>query len=79
MQSIHNSFVFIDPTLKTQNSGSLIDEIQKSREAKSIMDFKFNMKRIQKLNQTEEVSDKRTGGIAYWMSRDQRIQGWLKT
>lgn len=39
----------------------------------SVLDFKFNKKRIQMLSKEQEVPDD-CDGIVYWMSRDQRIQ-----
>lgn len=62
---------------KSKNEeGNFIDEIHNNRKkANSILEFKFNKKRIKILNGKEEVPEDRTGGIAYWMARDQRIQG----
>lgn len=43
--------------------------------AKSVADFKFNKKRCRLLSKTMELADNRGGGVLYWMSRDQRVQG----
>jgi hypothetical protein len=40
---------------------------------KNVLDFSFNKKRVRILTKTEEVSEK-SGGILYWMSREQRVQ-----
>ena len=42
--------------------------------APSIMEFKFNKKRVRVLSDASEVPE-RVRGIVYWMSRDQRVQG----
>ncbi|XP_041975665.1 deoxyribodipyrimidine photo-lyase [Aricia agestis] len=51
------------------------DSIQKKREvtADSIMNFKFNKKRVRIISQEQLVADK-CEGIVYWMSRDSRVQ-----
>lgn len=61
---------------KPKKDDELLKKIQKSRisTAESVIDFKFNKKRIKMLNQIEEV-DENKSGIAYWMARDQRVQG----
>uniref|UniRef100_A0A0P4WEL0 Deoxyribodipyrimidine photo-lyase n=1 Tax=Scylla olivacea TaxID=85551 RepID=A0A0P4WEL0_SCYOL len=48
--------------------------LEKTRqdEAESILDFKFNKKRVEMLSKADEVPD--CDGIVYWMSRDQRVQ-----
>lgn len=42
--------------------------------AKSILDFKFNKKRCRLLSKSMDIGDN-GGGILYWMSREQRVQG----
>lgn len=46
---------------------------QRKEAGESILDFKFNKKRVQMLSKEQEVQDD-CDGIVYWMSRDQRIQ-----
>lgn len=49
--------------------------IQKKRKetADSILNFKFNKKRVKIISQEQLVADK-CDGIVYWMSRDSRVQ-----
>lgn len=60
-------------------SNSNVDEfakkLQAKREdtAKSILEFKFNKKRVRIVSQEQMVPDK-CEGIVYWMSRDSRVQ-----
>ncbi|KAJ9593744.1 hypothetical protein L9F63_014717 [Diploptera punctata] len=41
--------------------------------AASVMEFKFNKKRVRVLSEVTEVPE-RVEGVLYWMSRDQRVQ-----
>jgi hypothetical protein len=61
---------------KPKKDDELLKKIQKNRQAtsESVIDFKFNKKRIKMLNKVEEVDEKKSA-IAYWMARDQRVQG----
>ena len=40
----------------------------------SVADFKFNKKRVRLLSSSADISEN-CKGIAYWMWRDQRVQG----
>lgn len=42
--------------------------------AKDVSTFKFNKKRCRLLSENMDVAS-RGGGVLYWMSRDQRVQG----
>ena len=62
-------------TSKKAKTEDFLQEIQNNRlkTAESILDFKFNKKRIKILNKYEEVPESNSeGGICYWMARDQR-------
>ncbi|XP_054265708.1 deoxyribodipyrimidine photo-lyase [Macrosteles quadrilineatus] len=65
--------------VKTSESKSdkvdLISEFEKERKnsGKSILDFKFNKKRVRILSPAKEVPDW-AEGIVYWMFRDERVQ-----
>lgn len=66
-------------TSTTKETNCSIEEfmntLQKTREdtAKSILDYKFNKKRVRIISQEQLVPDK-CEGIVYWMSRDSRVQ-----
>ena len=55
---------------------SILSKIAEKRHetAESILDFKFNKNRCRLLSKSMDIGD-RGGGILYWMSRDQRVQG----
>lgn len=62
-------------TSKKPKTEDFLQEIQNNRlkTAESILDFKFNKKRVKMLNKYEEVPESNNeGGIAYWMARDIR-------
>ena len=62
-------------TSKKAKNENFLEEIQNNRlkTAESILDFKFNKKRLKILNKYEEVPETNSeGGICYWMARDQR-------
>lgn len=42
--------------------------------AENVLKFKFNKKRCRLLSKSMDIGDN-GGGILYWMSRDQRVQG----
>lgn len=42
---------------------------------KSILDCKFNKKRVRMLTDVDEFPQDANGGVLYWMVRDQRLQG----
>ena len=60
----------------TSINDSFLSTIHEKRHkrAESILDFKFNKKRCRLLSKSMDIGD-RAGGILYWMSRDQRVQG----
>ncbi|XP_069753287.1 CPD photolyase [Narcine bancroftii] len=53
----------------------LLETIKKSRlsTAESVEEFNYNMKRVRLLSEAKEIQGK-SQGIAYWMSRDHRVQ-----
>ncbi|XP_077343744.1 deoxyribodipyrimidine photo-lyase-like [Lithobates pipiens] len=55
--------------------GSLVDGLKKSRlaTAASVLEFKFNKKRVRLVSTEENLKDD-AQGIVYWMSRDQRVE-----
>lgn len=57
------------------NLDEFMNQIQKKREetAESILNYKFNKKRVRIISQEQMVPDK-CEGIVYWMSRDSRVQ-----
>ncbi|KAF4519522.1 hypothetical protein B566_EDAN010706 [Ephemera danica] len=59
----------------TSNVGDFIANIENEREkaASSILEFKFNKKRVRILSKASDVAVN-ASGIVYWMSRDQRVQ-----
>ncbi|XP_043466984.1 deoxyribodipyrimidine photo-lyase isoform X1 [Leptopilina heterotoma] len=54
---------------------SLMDKIKEEREntAASVLEFKFNKKRIRILTKLDEVAEN-CNGVVYWMFRDARVQ-----
>ncbi|RVE51139.1 hypothetical protein evm_004282 [Chilo suppressalis] len=60
---------------ETTDLTSFMQKIQKKREetAESILQYKFNKKRLRIVSQEQMVADK-CEGIVYWMSRDSRVQ-----
>lgn len=65
------------PESKPSNSDvtEFMKQLQAKRDetAKSILDFKFNKKRVRVVSQEQMVPDN-CEGIVYWMSRDSRVQ-----
>ena len=59
-----------------ENWTKFLDAISARREkcAADISRFKFNKNRCRLVSESMEMTD-RGGGILYWMSRDQRVQG----
>ncbi|XP_071498998.1 deoxyribodipyrimidine photo-lyase-like [Diadema antillarum] len=55
-----------------QDLQAKVDNLRKAA-ASSILEFKFNKKRVKVLSAEMNVPDD-NGGIVYWMSRDQRVQ-----
>ena len=49
-------------------------EAKRKKKAASVIEFKFNKKRCRIISKSMDIGD-RGGGILYWMSRDQRVQG----
>ncbi|XP_065333593.1 deoxyribodipyrimidine photo-lyase-like [Cloeon dipterum] len=60
---------------KPIDNDAFFTEINEARAkaGKSVMDFKFNKKRIKVLSKASDVPEE-CKGIVYWMSRDQRVQ-----
>lgn len=61
-------------TRAISTTASFIETIQSNRTkcAKSILDFSFNNKRLKVLSTTRNVPSNKSG-IVYWMSRNQRV------
>ncbi|XP_001361001.4 deoxyribodipyrimidine photo-lyase [Drosophila pseudoobscura] len=49
-------------------------EQQRSESAANIQEFPFKKKRVRVLSKVNDVQDKCSGGVVYWMSRDGRVQ-----
>ena len=67
------------PSTSASLSSNLSDlvstiEIKRKKLAANVMDFKFNKKRCRIISKSMDIGDYK-GGILYWMSRDQRVQG----
>lgn len=64
---------------KPDDSGDNDDILQRYHEKRkavceSVLDFKFNKKRIRLVSKATEMDDD-CKGIVYWMWREQRVQG----
>jgi len=68
----------VSQAANTSDSYSLMHEIREKRTRLygSINEFKFNKKRVRVLSEAGEFPDY-SKGILYWMSRDQRVQGFF--
>lgn len=57
-------------------TNSILDKIADKRQkcAVDITRFKFNKNRCKLLSKSPEIGEN-GGGVLYWMSRDQRVQG----
>ena len=55
----------------------LVEEISKKRHNlyASVLEFSFNMNRVRILSECKEMRTN-SKGIVYWMSREQRVQGY---
>ena len=62
----------------TSDSYFLMHEIREKRTKlfESINEFKFNKKRVRVLSEAGEFPEY-SKGVLYWMSRDQRVQGFF--
>jgi hypothetical protein len=49
-------------------------DLKRRKCADNILKFKFNKKRCRLLSKSMELGDS-GGGVLYWMSREQRVQG----
>lgn len=68
----------VPPDSKTTSNvdiGEFMKKLQVKREetAKSILDFRFDKKRVRIVSQEQVVPDN-CEGVVYWMSRDSRVQ-----
>ena len=52
-------------------------ELKRKKCSDNILEFKFNKKRCRLLSKSMELGDS-GGGVLYWMSREQRVQGSFK-
>ncbi|KAJ1087364.1 hypothetical protein NDU88_000540 [Pleurodeles waltl] len=57
-------------------SGDLLEAVKNSRlkTASSVMEFKFNKKRVRLISSENNSLKDDSSGIVYWMSRDQRVE-----
>ncbi|XP_039956686.1 deoxyribodipyrimidine photo-lyase-like [Bactrocera tryoni] len=72
----NDSFSRVGINEKAASTTISVQSLQQRRlaTAESIAEFSFNKKRVRVLNSVEEVSESRSGGILYWMSREARVQ-----
>ncbi|XP_059480869.1 deoxyribodipyrimidine photo-lyase [Neocloeon triangulifer] len=65
----------LDSSSKSISVGDFVHQIKEERKkaGKSVVDFKYNKKRVKILSKVTEVPEE-CSGIVYWMSRDQRVQ-----
>lgn len=65
-----------EPSNDSKETDSFLQTLDNKRKSfsKGIEDFKFNKKRCRLLSKNMDVAA-RGGGVLYWMSRDQRVQG----
>ena len=63
----------------TEHGGDILESYMAKRKevCKSVTDFKFNKKRVRLISSDADIPEN-CKGIAYWMWREQRVQGWLK-
>jgi hypothetical protein len=75
IQSPLTSFIKSDKE-KTMNTLKLIESIAQKRSSSftSVLDFKFNKKRVRVLTPIDNMSEN-CNGVLYWMTREQRVQG----
>lgn len=52
-------------------------DLKRRKCSDNILDFKFNKRRCRLLSKSMELGDS-GGGVLYWMSREQRVQGSIK-
>lgn len=66
------------PEKEPASSIPLIEEIRNKRVSlyESVAAFRFNKKRVRILSETKEIPEN-SKGLVYWMSRDQRVQGYF--
>jgi hypothetical protein len=72
----------LEPSDDEDSSASLVTDsgflanihLKRKKCADNILEFKFNKKRCRLLSKSMELGDS-GGGILYWMSREQRVQG----
>ena len=63
----------------TEHGGDILESYMAKRKevCKSVTDFKFNKKRVRLISSDADIPEN-CKGIAYWMWREQRVQGWFK-
>ena len=63
----------------TEHGDDILESYMAKRKevCKSVTDFKFNKKRVRLISSDADIPEN-CKGIAYWMWREQRVQGWLK-
>ncbi|CRL06263.1 CLUMA_CG018945, isoform A, partial [Clunio marinus] len=67
-------YQFVETRAASTSANALILlQNNRSKVGKSVLDFPLNRKRLKLLNEAKQFSERSTG-IAYWMSRNQRVQ-----
>ena len=63
----------------TEHGDDILESYMAKRKevCKSVTDFKFNKKRVRLISSDADIPEN-CKGIAYWMWREQRVQGWFK-
>ena len=63
----------------TEHGDDILESYMAKRKevCKSVTDFKFNKKRVRLISSDADIPEN-CRGIAYWMWREQRVQGWFK-
>ena len=63
----------------TEHGDDILESYMAKRKevCKSVTDFKFNKKRVRLISSYSDITEN-CKGIAYWMWREQRVQGWFK-
>jgi len=63
----------------TEHGDDILESYMAKRKevCKSVTDFKFNKKRVRLISFDADIPEN-CKGIAYWMWREQRVQGWFK-
>ena len=63
----------------TERGADMLESYMAKRKevCESVSDFNFNKKRVRLISSDADIPEN-CKGIAFWMWREQRVQGWLK-